>query len=95
VRKDIRTSIGKKVGDVVKVEIMLDTEVRIVDVPEDLLKALKKKPKAEAFYKMLSFTNRKEYAIWISSAKKQETRDKRLAETIKKLLAGKKNPSEK
>ena len=95
VRKDIRASIGKKVGDSVKVEIMLDTEERIVDVPEDLAKAFKKTPKAEAFYKTLSFTNRKEYAVWISSAKKQETRDKRLTDAIKKLLAGKKNPSAK
>jgi hypothetical protein len=95
VRKDIRASIGKKVGDMVKVEVMLDTEERVVDLPEDLVKAFKKTPKAEAFYKTLSFTNRKEYAVWISSAKKQETHDKRLAETIKKLLAGKKNPSEK
>jgi hypothetical protein len=95
VRKDIRASIGKKVGDMVRVEIMLDTEERVVDVPEDLQKAFKKTPRAEAFYKTLSFTNRKEYAVWISSAKKQETRARRLVDTIKKLLAGKKNPSEK
>ena len=95
VRKDIRAAINKQVGDTVKVEITRDTEERVVDIPEDLLKAFKKSPKAEAFYNTLSFTNRKEYAVWISSAKKQETRDKRLAETIKKLLAGRKNPSEK
>jgi hypothetical protein len=93
VRKDIRAAIGKAVGDLVNVEIEKDTEERIVDVPEDLKHALSKSKKAEAFYNTLSFTNRKEYAVWISSAKKPETRKKRVADSIKKLLEGKKNPS--
>lgn len=95
VRKDIRAAIDKQAGDRVAVTLELDTEERVVDVPQDLQKLLTKSPKAEAFYNTLSFTNRKEYAVWVSSAKKQETRDKRLQETITKLLAGKKNPSEK
>lgn len=95
VRKDIRATINKQVGDMVAVEITRDTEERIVEVPNDLLKAFKKSPEAEAFYQTLSYTNRKEYAVWISSAKKEETRARRLVDTIKKLLSGKKNPSEK
>lgn len=93
VRKDIRAAIGKSVGDSIHVEIEKDSEERIVDVPEDLKAALSKSKKAEAFYNTLSFTNRKEYAVWVSSAKKTETREKRVAESIRKLLAGKKNPS--
>jgi Domain of unknown function (DUF1905)/Bacteriocin-protection, YdeI or OmpD-Associated len=92
-RKDIRASIGKTVGDKVVVTIEKDTEERVVDVPDDLKKALEKSKSAQSFYDTLSFTNRKEYAVWISSAKKTETRERRLTETIKKLLAGKKNPS--
>lgn len=94
-RKDIRAAIGKKAGDEVKVILERDTEERVVDVPADLKEALKRSPKAEKFYSALSYTNRKEYAVWVSSAKKQETREKRLADTIQKLLQGKKNPSEK
>jgi hypothetical protein len=93
VRKDIRAAIGKTVGDLVSVEIEKDNEERIVEVPEDLKHALAKEKKAEAFYNTLSFTNRKEYAVWVSSAKKPETREKRVTESIRKLLAGKKNPS--
>lgn len=93
VRKDIRKVIGKQVGDSVLVEIQKDTEERLVDVPDDLKLALANSKKALEFYDSLSFTNRKEYAVWISSAKRIETREKRLAETIKKLLSGKKNPS--
>lgn len=94
-RKDIRLAIGKQAGDKVKVVLERDTEERVVDVPQDLKDALKRSPKAEKFFNTLSYTNRKEYAVWISSAKKEETREKRLASTLEKLLAGKKNPSEK
>ncbi|HEY9008275.1 MAG TPA: YdeI/OmpD-associated family protein [Ohtaekwangia sp.] len=95
VRKDIRASIGKKVGDIVTVEIDLDTEERVVDVPDELKKALSKNAAAKKIFESLSYTNRKEYANWIRDAKKEETRNKRLAAIIEKLLAGKKNPSEK
>jgi len=95
VRKDVREAIGKHVGDQVAVEIMSDTEERVVDVPADLQAALSKSAKAQKFFDALSYTNRKEYAVWISSAKKDETRQKRLQETIDKLLKGLKNPSQK
>lgn len=93
VRKDIRKAIGKMIGDKVDVTVAKDTEERIVEMPADFQAALEKSKKAKDFYDTLSFTNRKEYAVWISSAKKSETREKRLAESITKLLAGKKNPS--
>lgn len=93
VRKDIREAIGKQVGDSISVELEKDNEERIVDVPDDLKHALSKSKKALEFFNTLSYTNRKEYAVWVSSAKREETREKRLSETIKKLLAGKKNPS--
>jgi hypothetical protein len=93
VRKDIREAIGKQVGDSISVELEKDNEERIVDVPDDLKQALSKSKKALEFFNTLSYTNRKEYAVWVSSAKREETREKRLSETIKRLLAGKKNPS--
>lgn len=93
VRKDIRAAIGKKVGEKVKVELMEDTEERIVDIPEELQSALAKNPKAKSFYDTLSYTNRKEYAVWIKDAKKEETKKKRLKETIVKLVKGLKNPT--
>lgn len=95
VRKDVRDAIGKKVGDMIKVEIERDTEERTVEIPEDLLKVLSKNKKAKEFFDGLSYTNRKEYAAWISNAKKAETREKRLSLVVDKLLSRKKNPSEK
>jgi hypothetical protein len=94
-RNDVRQAIGKQVGDKVKVEIEPDFEERVVEIPADLKKELAKSKKAQEFFDSLSFTNRKEYAQWISSAKKEETRAKRLSEVVPKLLKGKKNPSEK
>lgn len=95
VRKDIRSAIGKKVGDTVRVELMEDTEERTIEIPLELLTALSKNPKAKTFFDALSYTNRKEYASWVSGAKKEETKQKRLKETIQKLVKGMKNPSAK
>jgi bifunctional DNA-binding transcriptional regulator/antitoxin component of YhaV-PrlF toxin-antitoxin module len=95
IRKDIREAIGKKVGDRIRVTVEKDTEERIVEVPEALQKLLDQNAAAKAFYESLSFTNRKEYALWISSAKKEETKAKRLQDTLLRLKNKKKNPSEK
>jgi hypothetical protein len=95
VGKEIRKSIGKKVGDSIMVTIEKDLEERVVDVPEDLQRLLSKNRKAKSIYEALSFTNRKEYALWINSAKKPETRKMRLSKIVEKLSRGMKNPSEK
>ena len=95
VRKDIREAIGKKAGDKIDVTLEKDTEERILEIPDDLQALLKKNTAARKFFETLSYTNRKEYAVWITSAKKEETRLKRLDDTLTKLLAGKKNPAAK
>lgn len=46
---------------------------------------------ARSFYETLSYTNQKEYIVWIESAKKQETRQKRLALMVEKLTDKKKS----
>jgi len=95
VGKEIRKAIDKKVGDSILVTVEKDLEERVVDVPADLQRLLNTNRKAKSIYEELSFTNRKEYALWINSAKKPETRKKRLGQFVDKLLHGKKNPSQK
>ena len=75
----------------------VDFAERKVELPEELQKQLylKKHKKALDLFETLSFTNKKEYVQWITSAKKEETRQNRLSATVEKLLAGKKNPTEK
>lgn len=73
----------------------IDFESRKVDAPAELQNLFAKNKKANTFFETLSFTNQKEYVIWINSAKKEETKQARLEATIEKLIAGKKNPSDK
>ncbi len=92
VRKDIQQAIGKTHGDRVKVVIERDTEPRVVIVPKDLQKLLDANPKGKAFFEKLSFTNRKEYVNWIESAKKEETRQRRLKRSLEMLVENVKHP---
>lgn len=73
--------------------INLDT--RTITPPSELENLFENNPKAKDFFITLSFTNRKEYILWINSAKKEETRQARLEAAIEKLLNGKRNPSDK
>ncbi len=95
VRKDVREAIGKRVGETVEVTIQMDTEERIVEIPDDLEKLLARNKSARTFFLSLSYTNRKEYVQWITSAKRSETRQNRLLLTLEKLKAGRKNPTDK
>src|SRR5260370_26728148 len=58
-------------------------------VPDDLAAALKKNRKAAATFVAFSPTNQREYIEWISEAKREETRVKRLATAIEWLAEGK------
>lgn len=92
--QEIRQKLGKSFGDAVVVELEHDLEKREVQVPEDVQNLLTEYPEAEAFFEKLSHTHRKEYINWITSAKREETRAKRMIEFIDKLMA-KKKPGEK
>ena len=75
--------------------VVVDRINRVVHPPADFGRVLLKHPGAGAFFERLSFTNQKEYVVWIVEAKKKETRDKRLELALEKLVSEKKNPSEK
>jgi hypothetical protein len=87
--KGIREQIGKTFGDKIQVSVELDAEPRVVEVPKDLLKELKKDKEAGAFFDKLSYTHRKEYVNWIEEAKRDETRQNRIIKTIAMLKKGK------
>jgi hypothetical protein len=86
----IRKQLGKELGDTIHVELEQDLEVREVPLTDEVVALFAKHPKAEAFYNKLSYTDRKEYMVWITSAKREETRQNRLTLMIEKLEAGKK-----
>ena len=87
--KGIREQIGKSFGDEIQVSVELDTEERVIEIPKDLLKELKKDKEAKSFFDTLSYTHKKEYVKWVEEAKKEETRQTRIVKTIEMLKKGK------
>jgi len=87
--KGIREQIGKTFGDEIQVSVELDTEERVIEIPKDLLKDLKKDKEANSFFDTLSYTHKKEYVKWVEDAKKEETRQNRIGKTIEMLKKGK------
>lgn len=73
----------------------VDVQHKIITLPADLKIALEKSSKALAFYEQLSYSNRKEYVLWVLTAKQEKTRSERIQKTLEKLEAGLKNPSAK
>lgn len=82
--KAIREKIGKGPGDLVEVELWKDDKQRTVEVPVALVSAMESAGVLE-FFNTLSYTHRKEYCLWVSEAKKEETRSKRLIKTVEML----------
>jgi bifunctional DNA-binding transcriptional regulator/antitoxin component of YhaV-PrlF toxin-antitoxin module len=91
VPKAIREEMGKAVGDLLDVVVWKDDGERILEVPPQLAKLIKREGLAE-FFDSLSFTHRKEYCRWISEAKKEETRSKRLEKAVVMMRAKVKTP---
>lgn len=85
IRKEIRQQIGKTLGDEVTITVEPDAEPRVIEVPAGLMKELKKDKETKALFDKLSYTHQKEYVNWITEAKKEETRQKRILKTIEML----------
>jgi uncharacterized protein YdeI (YjbR/CyaY-like superfamily) len=60
-----------------------------IPVPADLKAALAKNARARATFEGFSPSNRREYLEWITEARGEDTRKRRLATTIQWLAAGK------
>ena len=76
-------------GDVIDVDVQLDTAPRTVDVPKDLAAALKKEPTAKATFDSLSYSNQNWHVSSIEGAKTEETRQRRIAKSVAALREGK------
>jgi hypothetical protein len=88
VNKSVRDAIGVTRGDVVEMTIERDTAERKVDMPADLAAALEQHPTAAAAFAKLSYSHQKEYVDWIDSAKKEETRQRRVEGTVERVIEG-------
>ena len=73
----------------------IDVDKKQITLPPYLHEALAHEPAAMATYEKLAWSHRKEYIVWILSAKQEQTRANRIVKMIEMLTAGKKNPSDK
>jgi Bacteriocin-protection, YdeI or OmpD-Associated/Domain of unknown function (DUF1905) len=89
VNKELQKGAKATAGHTVAVVIELDKMPRSVTVPDDLKVILAKHKPAETAFTKLAYSHKKAFLDWIDSAKKPETRAKRLKETIEMLEAGK------
>jgi len=88
VSNEHRTASGLKGGDVVDVDLELDTAPREVSVPADLDAALDAEPAARSTFDRLSYSNKSWHVLQVEGAKTDETRQRRIAKSIAALREG-------
>jgi Bacteriocin-protection, YdeI or OmpD-Associated/Domain of unknown function (DUF1905) len=88
VSSDVRSAAGVIAGQVVDVELELDTEKRVVALPNELAALLAADPAARAAYDKLSYSNQRRIVEPIDQAKAAETRQRRIDKAMETLRSG-------
>lgn len=83
-----RERAGVAAGDEVDVDIELDTEPRDVTVPADFAEALERETDAKRFFDRLPYSQKSWFVSGIETAKKAETRRRRIDTAIGRLSEG-------
>ena len=83
VNADARFHAGVNAGDAVTIILEPDAEKRDIEIPIQLRKALGARLTAKL--NRLSFSHKKEFVVWYSEAKKEDTRTRRV-EKMKAML---------
>src|SRR5881227_85052 len=89
VNRKMREAAGADAGDVVTLEIAPLGEEPEPRVPADLRKALAAASKARALWSDITPIARRDWIHWITSAKQEETRARRIKNACSMLAAGK------
>ena len=89
VTRKLREAASADVGDVVTLEIAPAAEEPEPGVPPDLRKALAAAPKARALWSEITPIARRDWIQWITSAKRADTRARRVGNACDMLAAGK------
>ncbi|MFE3753787.1 YdeI/OmpD-associated family protein [Nocardia tengchongensis] len=80
-----RQAAGVEIGEEIEVEVELDTRPRVVVEPPDFARALDDDPAARAAYGNLSHSRKREHVHAIESAKKPDTRQRRIEKAVATL----------
>lgn len=89
VPRALREAAGLRAGDAAALELSPAREEPEPRVPADLRRALAAAPAARAQWDRLTPVARRDWIHWLESAKKDDTRTRRIASTCDMLLAGK------
>jgi hypothetical protein len=84
----VREAASVAAGDEVDVELELDTEPRVVEVPPDLADALGRDDEAARVFERLPYSHKQRHVLAIEGAKTDETRQRRIAKAVEALRAG-------
>ena len=85
VSAEIRDRAGVAAHDEVDVDIVPDTEPRVVEVPEDLAAAFSREPAARQAFDRLSYSGQQRYVLAVEQAKTVETRQRRIGKAVSEL----------
>lgn len=85
----LREAVGASVGDEVGLEIVPSARPAEPRLPADLRDALASTPEARSQWRALTPAARRDWVQWLDSAKKAETRARRVASSIDMLVCGK------
>ena len=89
VSRKLREAAGAKAGDVVTLDIAATAKSSEPRMPADLRKALASAPKARAVWYDITPIARRDWIQWIVSAKRPETRSRRVDKACSMLAGGK------
>jgi hypothetical protein len=84
----VREAAGIAAGDEVDVELELDSEPRVVEVPPDFAEALGRDGEAARIFEALAYSHKQRHVLAIEDAKTDETRRRRIAKAVETLRAG-------
>jgi hypothetical protein len=84
-KAEIRKGIHKHAGAMLQVKLEEDKDYK-VELPDDLKECFDFEPEAFEFFNTLAKSHRDYFVKWIESAKTNETRAKRIVNTINAML---------
>ena len=82
-KADVRKKIKKQKGALVQVTLQADDSP--VQFNAELMECLAEEPESFSFFNQLTPGHRKYFSNWINSAKTEETKTKRIAQTLQAL----------
>jgi len=84
-KADVRKALRKNSGAMLKVSIEEDVDYK-VELPEDLKECFDFEPEAFDFFNSLVKSHREYFIKWINGAKTNETRAKRIINTVNAMM---------